>query len=327
MSIHVYAIFCFELFIDFLTVDQVRIELNNRSYTVGGSTKVGDEGRISEPVRFCDDHLGDVVLSSQSLNKQSCIADVAVAQDGIRIGLLECQNLSAQVGSIAGVVHRGNQVEAEFILEQFDATDQFLTDCSAVSEDCDLLNLFTGLFGGVFQILQHIPHIHAVQRAQAEEILISLVIRVGQHVQRGDGGDHGDLVDRANLGHNVGHNGHMASHDDVHMLLVDQTLCFGLTGLWIAGVVALDDFQHLAVYAAFGIDLIHSKIDATQNVFADSCVAAAHGIDGTDFDGISLSKGDPGYHRQEHRKDAQKSNQLFHDVFFLLIHDVFLFLL
>ena len=316
MSIHVYAILCFELFVDFLTVDQVRIELNNGSHTVGSSTQVGDEGRISEPVRFCDDHLRDVVLSSQSLDKQGCIADVAVAQDGIRICLLQCQHLSTQVGSVAGIVNSSNQIEAEFILEQFDATDQFLTDCSTVGKDRNLLNFFTGLFGGILQILQHIPHIHAVQRAQAEEILIGFVIGVGQHVQRGDGGDHGNLINCANLGHNVGHNGHMAAHDDVNMLLVDQALCFGLAGLWISGVVTLDNFQHLAVYAAFGIDLIHSKIDATQDVFADSRVAAAHGIDGTDFNGISLSKGNPGDHRQEHRKDAQESNQLFHDVFF-----------
>ena len=287
VAVHVDIVDLLEVLVDLHAVGQVGVELDNRSHAVCGCAQVGDEGRIGEAVCLGNDHLGLVVLLLQGLDEQSSVADVGVAQDGVRVSLLQSQDLRGQVGRVGAVVHFGHNIQTVVRCKQVDAADQLLTDGSLIGEDGDLLDLVAGLLLGVLQILQHIFHVDGVQRAQTEEVIVVLVILVGQAVQRGDSGDHGDAVLLADLSHDLGNNGHMAAHNDVDAFLSDQALCLRLTGGCVACMVAADNFQHLTVHAACLVDLVHCKIDAAQDVLADGCVAAGHCVDGTDLDGIT----------------------------------------
>ena len=57
------------------------------------------------------------------------------------------------------------------------------------------------------------------------------MVLVGQTVQRGDSGDHGDAVLLADLSHDLGDNGHVAAHDDVDAFLGDACVKVRISSL------------------------------------------------------------------------------------------------
>ena len=189
MAVHVDVVDLLEVLVDLDTVGQVGVELDNRSHAVCGCAQVRDEGRIGEAVCLCNDHLGLVVLLLQGLDEQGCVADVGVAQDGVGVSLLQGQHLRGQVGGVGAVVHFSHNIQTVVGCKQVDAADQLLADSGLIGEDGNLLDLVAGLLLGVLQILQHIFDVDGVQRAQTEEVVVVLVVLVGQTVQGGDSGD------------------------------------------------------------------------------------------------------------------------------------------
>ncbi|MNS77264.1 hypothetical protein D3C72_1108430 [compost metagenome] len=82
----------------------------------------------------------------------------------------------------------------------------------------------------------------------------------------------------------------MADHAD-HLVLVDQTVGHGHGLLRLAGVIALDQDDFLAVHATGGVDLVGRCLRTFHVLLAKRCVSPGHRARYTDLDvGLNIRR-------------------------------------